>query len=141
MKVYRQHITILGLIFFLLSLGNLQAQQDVSTEKTSNDPYGYIDSSKVYLDVVERGYRSPQVLQKLADSYYFKSEYKEALRWYKELFSSYPNEAYPEALSEDYYLRAARSAKAISNKELAVELIGQYSAMGGDPKLVQAFLK
>ncbi|PQB04809.1 hypothetical protein [Aureitalea marina] len=132
---------ILGLMIFLVSLGNLQAQEEVSEEKASKDPYAYIDSSKVYLDVVERGYRSPQVLQKLADSYYFKSEYAEALRWYQELFSSYPNEAYPETLSEDYYLRAARSAKAISNKELAVELIGQYSAMGGDPKLVQAFLK
>lgn len=136
------HIRLLGLLLLFTTMsGSLFSQAQLANEEEIKDSYFYIDSSKVYLQVVERGYRSPQVLQKLADSYYFKAEYQEALRWYQELFKSYPNEAYPERLSKEHYLHAARSAKALASTDLALDYIGQYSVMGGDPKLVQAFLK
>lgn len=125
----------------LLLLISVMSSDLMAQANKKDDSYFFIDSSKVYLQVVERGYRSPQILQKLADDYYYKAKYEEALRWYQEMFDSYPNEAYPEPLSKDYYLRAAISAKALSEIDIAMDLIGQYSVKGGDPKVVLDFIK
>ena len=137
MKVKFAHISLIGLFLLITVMTG-----DLYTHANKTDGnYFFIDSSKVYQQVVERGYRSPQILKKLADDYYYEAKYVEALRWYQEMFESYPNEAYPEPISKEYYLRAAKSAKALSQMDLAIDLIGQYSVMGGDPKVVLDFIK
>ena len=43
------------------------------------EAYSYIDAREIYLNVVKEGFESPQVFQKLGDTYYFNSEYSDAL--------------------------------------------------------------
>jgi len=60
--------------------------------------------------VVEDGYESAQVFQKLGDTYYFNSEYTEANLWYEKLVHNYPNQVAPE-----YYFRLAQTLKSVGN--------------------------
>lgn len=48
----------------------------------------HIDRLKVYEKVVEDGYGTSYVYTRLANGYYYKSEYKKAKKWYEELFKA-----------------------------------------------------
>lgn len=45
-----------------------------------------IDVTKVYEQVVKEGYGTPKVYKKLANAYYFRSEYANARKWFEKLF-------------------------------------------------------
>src|SRR5690625_4754416 len=70
------------------------------------EKYDYIDAQKVYKKVVERGYASAQIYADLGDSYYFQSNYSEALKWYEKLFNEFP-----ESIDATHYVRAIQSFK------------------------------
>ena len=56
------------------------------------DRFSYIDARDIYIKVIEQGYRSPQLYEKLADTYYYNGQYEDASKYYDELFSIFPNE-------------------------------------------------
>jgi tetratricopeptide (TPR) repeat protein len=122
--------TFLTFVFLMLAAqGFGQMSQSGLGQKKKSEPYPYIDTSNVYLKVVEQGYRSPQVLRKLADSYYFDGKYQQALTWYEELFSEYPNTEYPEPIQAESFLRAARSCKAQQDFKKAEIYMQHYASL------------
>ncbi|WP_271781154.1 OmpA family protein [Aquimarina algiphila] len=76
--------------------------------KSQYDRYQYIDAQQTYLKVVKKGYRSADLFMNLGDSYYFNSQFEEALKWYGELVDSYPDQVEPE-----YYFRYAQTLKSV----------------------------
>lgn len=46
-----------------------------------------IDLVKVYTQVVNEGYGTPEVYKELANACYFKSDYSASKKWYEKLFS------------------------------------------------------
>lgn len=122
-----RHITLI----VLLSIGVLSAQEGkVKKADEQFDSYAFIDARKIYLNVVEDGYESAQVFEKLGDTYYFNSEYSEAAKWYKKLVENYPNEVEPE-----YYYRTAQSLKSIGEYSESERMMGKYTSMSGDSKV------
>ena len=75
------------------------------------ESYSYIKTSEVLLKITEKGYKNQEMLKKLANSFYFNNNMKEASRWYSELLKT-PNEVDPE-----YYFRYAMALKGIENYE------------------------
>ncbi|MAY21450.1 MAG: flagellar motor protein MotB [Flavobacteriaceae bacterium] len=90
------------------------------------DKYSYIDAREIYLKIVEDGYESAQVFQKLGDTYYYNSDYPEAEKWYKKLINQYPNEAEPI-----YYYRTAQCLKSLGRYDEADQMMEDYAKVGG----------
>jgi len=69
-------------ILFIASLfmaGTTLSQTDVNKD---------IDVAKVYVQVVKEGYGTPTIYLKLANEYYFQSNYADAKMWYEKVFES-----------------------------------------------------
>lgn len=113
-------------VFFLVFLSLQSFSQEKNIEK-ANEAFKskfYMEAVKIYEKVAEKGYRSESLLQNLADSYYFNAKYKEAAKWYKELFQ------FNESQSSTYMLRYAQSLKAIGNSKLGEDYYNKYLSQG-----------
>ncbi len=104
-----RYLLKIGLVFIILLLGQTLFAQEKKLEKGKKkyDRYQYIDAQKTYLKIIEKGYKDADLLKNLANSYYFNSQFKEALPWYKELIDSYTDEVEPE-----HYFRYAQTLRA-----------------------------
>ena len=112
----------------LLSASTIVAQKTKEIRANKDyDLYAYIDAQQVYLDVIANGRESAQIYQNLGDTYYFNSQYKEAVEWYKTLL-----EKYPESVTPEYVFRLSQCYKSMKNYDLANETMDRYIAMGGD---------
>lgn len=69
------------LVFFGLLLSNATVFSQAKTDVNKD-----IDITKVYEQVVKEGYGTPKVYKKLANAYYFRSEYVDARKWFEKLF-------------------------------------------------------
>lgn len=110
-----------------------------STLKKANeeyDAYSYIDARKIYLNVVNNGYESAQVFKKLGDTYYFNSEYSEALGWYDKLMEKYPKDVEPI-----YYYRTAQSLKSTGKYQESKKMMGRFASLSSDTEIAKNFLK
>lgn len=100
------------------------------------DAYSFIDAREIYLKVVNDGYRSAQVFKNLGDTYYFNSEYGEAIVWYKKLMADYPNDVEPI-----YYYRSAQSLKSIGEYQESKKMMGKYAGLSSNTEIAKNFLK
>lgn len=123
------------LLIYICFIGTLFSQKgQIQKANKEFDRFSYIDARAIYLKVVEDGYESAQVFQKLGDTYYYNSEYESASKWYKKLIDNYPTEAQPI-----YYYRAAQCLKSLGKYEEASLLIDAYSKVGGANIIVNNF--
>lgn len=122
--------TITSMFSIFLILGNICAQDNkIKKANEEFENYDYIDARKIYLSVVDDGYESAQVFEKLGDTYYFNSEYAEANRWYGKLISQFPDQVRPE-----YYFRAAQTLKSVGKYEKSKVMMEKFTAssLGSD---------
>lgn len=106
-------ITLLSVLF-----SNGQAQ--ITKVKKANkeyDKFAYIDATKTYERIAEKGYKSADLFQKLANAYYFNANLEKAAKWYGELF------AMNEEVAPEYYYRYAQSLKSIGEYAKADEML------------------
>lgn len=108
--------------------------QEGKIKKANEDffNYDYIDARKIYLKVVEDGYTSAQVFEKLGDTYYFNSEYAEASKWYVQLIEQYPDE-----VKNEYYFRTAQTLKSVGKLEESKKMMEKFQASSTDSDLAQ----
>ena len=81
----------------------------IKKASTEYRDFAYIKTSEILLEVVEKGYKSADILQKLGDSFYFNNKMQEASKWYAELFEQ------NEIVDKEYYFRYAQALKALQN--------------------------
>lgn len=72
------------LIFVFFSITSTVFSQTPNKPKT--DVNKDIDLVVVYESYVKDGYGTPTIYHKLANAYYFKSEYLDAKKWFEKLF-------------------------------------------------------
>ena len=84
------------------------------------EQYAYIDAIKTYERLTDKGYKSEELFKKLGDSYYFNSNYKNAAKWYGELFAMKTS---PEA---EYYYRYAQSLKSSGETDKADSIMSEF---------------
>ncbi|HIC31992.1 MAG TPA: flagellar motor protein MotB [Flavobacteriaceae bacterium] len=113
-------------IFSLLSFSTFKAQDkgiSASAEK-KYDKLSYVETTKELLKLVEDGNRTPEVLKKLANAYYFNVKMEDASKWYGELF------ALQDVVVEyEYYYRYAMALKAIGDYEKANEFMQKFAVL------------
>ncbi len=99
-------ILTLSLVF---SMGYAQKGKIRQASK-EYDNLAYLKTSEILLEVAENGYTSVDLLQKLANSFYFNNQMEEAAKWYGELMKMDVDGIDPE-----YYFRYAQALKSIEN--------------------------
>ena len=85
----KNKITYLVLLAF--TCVNSYSQVFNKTEAKGNkeyEKYAYIDAIKTYERIYEKGYKSPDMLLKIGNAYYFNAELEKANKWYAELYAT-----------------------------------------------------
>ena len=102
---------ILSILAFSLifTLGYAQRGK-VRQAKKEYDNLAYVKTSEILLEVANNGFKTVDLLQKLANSFYFNNQMKEAAQWYGELMAMNDDMEDPE-----YYFRYAQALKSIEN--------------------------
>ncbi len=119
---------------FVAMVGNAQVKQLIKANKKFND-YSYIDARKTYMKVLERGYESQDLLQKIADSYYFNGELDEAIRWYDRLYNKYA-----ETLEPEYLFRYSQALKNAKKYDKADQIMKEFEKVqGSEERRVELF--
>tara|TARA_R110000868_G_scaffold822_2_gene6102 strand:- start:2761 stop:4704 length:1944 start_codon:yes stop_codon:yes gene_type:complete len=99
------------------------------------EKYAYVDAIKTYEHLAKKGYNSPELLKRLANSYYFNARLEEAGKWYAELFKLKDN------IEAEYYYRYAQCLKSIQDYKKADEMLVSFHAMVKDDARGQLFVE
>ena len=123
----------LYLALFLLATTVASAQKaKLKKGNKEYDQYAFVDAQQAYLRVVENGFKSADIFQKLGDSYYFTADYENAAKWYKSLYDNYAG-----SMDSDYIYRYAQSLKSIKKYEASDKIMEKfYEANGNDNRAV-----
>lgn len=98
--------------------------------------YSYVDASKAYEECLQNIKNpSAQTLKNAADSYYFTSDSRNALKWYKKLYEAQGNN-----LTDIYYLRYIQSMKAVMDYDDADKITKEYLNKKGDQKEINRYV-
>jgi outer membrane protein OmpA-like peptidoglycan-associated protein/tetratricopeptide (TPR) repeat protein len=103
-------------------------QKTVSKADANYDRYAYVDAIENYEKVAEKGYQDEKMFQKLGNAYYFKAELPQALKWYEQLFTLYPNQ------EPEYFYRYSQTLKSTGDYAKADQMLEQFNAKTGNDK-------
>jgi outer membrane protein OmpA-like peptidoglycan-associated protein/tetratricopeptide (TPR) repeat protein len=113
-------------LFLCIFLTQGFAQKTTVAKADKNyDRYAYVDAIDNYEKVAEKGYQDEKMFQKLGNAYYFRAELPQALKWYNQLFTLYPNQ------EPEYFYRYAQTLKSTGDYTKAdqmLELFNQKTA-------------
>ena len=90
------------------------------------DTYSFRPAIDIYQRVLDKGYKSADLLQRLGNSYYFNADYENAGKVYKELVASYPEET-----GSEYYFRYSHTLKSLGDYDEADRMMGRFFDMTG----------
>ena len=105
----------------VLALNSYAQNRGVKKADKQYDKFAYIDATKTYERIANKGYKSADMFQKIANAYYFNAELDKASKWYGELF------AMNTELQPEYYYRYAQCLKATGDYKKADELMAQFN--------------
>ncbi len=95
---------------------------EITAPASISSKYVKVDVVNTYAKVIDKGYKSTDMLKKVADRLYFEGNLKEAVGYYAQLFEESPN------LEVIYYYRYAQSLKAINEDEKANTLMKRFKS-------------
>ncbi len=127
--------------FLVLALGLVVScmlySQEKRLEKANEnfDRYAFVDARKIYLQVAEKGYESPELFKKLADSYYFNAQLEAAVPWYEKLINENPDE-----VDSEYLFRYSQCLKSIGQYEKADTVMEKFNVVTGNDQRAQFFM-
>ena len=130
-----RYVTIIFLAFTFLFSG-IAISQDNKIKKGNKEyeQYAFIDAQQAYLKVVENGFSSADILQKLGDSYYFTADYTNAVKWYEALYNEYA-----DSIEPDYLYRYAQSLKSTKNYKISDKIMDEFYQANGSDNRAQFF--
>lgn len=96
--------------------------------------FAYVKTSEVLLEVANKGYKSAELFQKLANSYYFRNDMENAAKWYGELFTM------NDVIDPEYYFRYAMALKGIEDYKESDKWMKKFNELIPDDMRGRAFL-
>ena len=118
----------LSAILFLIAFPLLTMGQEPMLEKANKEyeAFSFKPAQDIYQRVLDKGYVSAELLQKLGDTHYFNAEYEQAAEVYGRLITEYPHDAGPA-----YYFRYAQTLKSMEDYTGADKAMGTFYALTG----------
>ncbi|PVX45398.1 outer membrane protein OmpA-like peptidoglycan-associated protein [Flavobacterium sp. 103] len=130
MKIKKLLYSLFLSIFFLHGF----AQKSTVTKAEKNyDRFAYVDAIDNYEKVAAKGYQDEKMFQKLGNSYYFKAEFSQALKWYDQLFALYPNQ------EPEYFYRYSQTLKSNGDYSKADQMLEQFNQKTSNDKRGKLF--
>ena len=128
---------IIYLVVIALTTLNCYSQTKVKESRGNKDydKYAYVDAIKTYERLYEKGYKSPEMLLKLGNAYYFNAELEKAAKWYGELYATSPEQ------EPEFYYRYSQSLRATKDYAKADEMMNKFNAKSGNDARAQLFDK
>lgn len=128
---------IIYLVVIALTTLNCYSQTKVKESRGNKDydKYAYVDAIKTYERLYEKGYKSPEMLLKLGNAYYFNAELEKAAKWYGELYATSPEQ------EPEFYYRYSQSLRATKDYTKADEMMNKFNAKSGNDARAQLFDK
>ena len=114
-------------LMFGLCLNTTAQERRLSKGNTQYEEYSFVPAIDIYQKVLDKGYESADLLQKLGNSYYFNANYAQAAEIYAQLVEKYPSE-----IGAEYYFRYGQSLKSIGDYEKSAAALDRFSNMTGD---------
>ncbi len=114
---------LLLLVFPLMAMGQ---EPLIKRANKEYDAFSFKPAQDIYQRVLDKGYVSAELLQKLGDTHYFNAEYAQAAEVYGRLISDYPDMAGPA-----YYFRYAQALKSTEDYTGADRAMEQFYALTG----------
>lgn len=116
----KNKVIIASVLFASMSMHS-QKQNKKEQPNASNNKVAKVDVVSTYERMAAKGYKtSPEMLLKVANACYYRSDLISAAKWYGELFL-----AVPEQEAETYY-RYAQSLKAVNEFNKADEMMAVF---------------
>ena len=129
--VYRY--ILLAIVVVSTSISFAQ-QGKIESVKNDYRDFAYVKTSEILLEVANKGYKSVDLFQKLANSYYFRNEMEDASKWYGELM------ALNEVIDSEYYFRYALALKGIENYQESDKWMKKFNELKPDDMRGRAFM-
>lgn len=122
---------------FLISINSFsQSTEKLLSKADQNfEALAYINARDIYLDVAKKGYSSPDLYRKLADSFYFTGEPEASIEWYEKLISNFSDQIKPE-----YLFRYAQSLKSAERYNEADAVMERFNSITGNDKRAKSFI-
>ena len=124
MKNSYLYTLLLGALFTFGA--SFSQEKKIENANKNFDQYSFIDARDAYLEVVEKGYASQDIYEKLGDSYYFNAELDKASKWYAKLYYEYKDSVAPE-----YLFRYSQTLKNIGQYESADKVMYDFNKITG----------
>ena len=132
MRTVSRYISVVFAGLFALSAYAQNGK--IKSVENDYDDFAYVKTSEVLLEVANKGYRSVELFQKLANSYYFINDMENAVKWYGELMSM------NEVIDPEYYFRYALALKGVENYEESDKWMKKFNELKPDDRRGRAFL-
>ncbi|WP_343764812.1 OmpA family protein [Gangjinia marincola] len=128
--------TYILLIVLLFSAFTVSAQRDkIKKADAKFNEYAFIDAREIYLEVANSGFKSVNLFKKLGDSYYFNGKFREAAKWYGELFKL---DNSPE---KEYLFKYAISLKSVQKYEESDKIMAKFENLQDTDRRAELFQK
>ncbi|MGB5460195.1 MAG: OmpA family protein [Eudoraea sp.] len=111
------------LTVFLLAMTFAQERRVVKGNKKYAE-YSFSPAIDIYKKVLDKGYVSSDLLEKLGNSYYFNANYEEAEKIYKQLIETYGSEIGPE-----YFFRYGQTLKTLGDYTNSDSILARFAEM------------
>ena len=131
-KLSKKYIVITVL---MLSASVFSQQRLLDKANEQYELYEYINAQKGYLKLVEKGEVGIGLFQNLGNTYYYNSQFEEALTWYKKLIISYGG-----SVDSEYYYRYSQTLKSVGNYKEADLYMSVFAKQNPEDERVKIFL-
>ncbi len=122
----KKRIYILAIITVFTSGISLAQKGKISSAVKKYEKLSYVASRNDLLELANREDASPEVIEKLANTFYFNSEMDDAAKWYEKLVNSNPQ------TNPENYFRYAQALKAKNNYKEADEALRTFATLRPD---------
>ncbi|MDF4204563.1 OmpA family protein [Maribacter sp. SA7] len=110
------------ILLVLIFQGVVQAQERLIEKGNEEfESYSFSPAIDIYKRVLDKGYVSADLLKKLANSYYYNADYKEAAETYKHLVTDYSDD-----VSVEDYFKYAQSLKSLGDYDSSTQVMNKF---------------
>nr|WP_294776074.1 OmpA family protein [uncultured Flavobacterium sp.] len=131
----KNKIIYLVLLTFATVSGYSQGGRTEVKGNKEYDKYAYIDAIKTYERIYEKGYKSPDMILKIGNAYYFNAELEKANKWYSELYATSPEQ------EAEFYYRFAQTLRAVKDYPKADAMMAKFNDKSGNDTRAKLFNK
>lgn len=119
-----KRILLLGLLVTSMIASSFAQERMVTKGNDRYQTYSFSPAIDIYQRVLDKGYETQELLQKLGNAYYFTSDYEKAAEIYKQLTEKYDKEVGPA-----YYFRYSQSLRSLGDYQNADTLMDKFTMM------------